>query len=123
MPIEEFALDTIGTRRAQFFRDEEGKNYTVLLDQVILGSFSNQEELAAGREFALADGSILKVRLVNGRAEMTRNGQLLPSMSAGAVRKAKAQSEAVGEQKSLLARFFTHPTVWGLGFVVGCLLI
>src|SRR5438874_1826494 len=124
MPIEEFALDTTGTRRVQVSRETDlvREYLIVLLDRSIIGHVS-QEELITGREFPLPDGSILKVQLVNNQTQVLRNGQHLHRMTAIEVSKVDARSEASGEQKSLFARLFTHPAVRQLSFFVGCLLI
>jgi hypothetical protein len=81
MPILEFALDATGTNRVQTFWEAGKGNLTILINGGKIGSIS-QEELVGGRTFALADGSILKVQVVNNQVQVLRNGWPLLSLQA-----------------------------------------
>ena len=123
MPIQEFALNAAGTKRVQFFQDDEERNSTILLDRVILGSISSKDELIAGREFPLTDGSILRVQLVNDQVRMMKDGQALPPLSAEAVRKADLKlAEAGAKEGNPLLRFLALPVFWGSILVIGLLI-
>ena len=121
MPVQEFALNAAGTKRVQFFQDDEGRNLTILLDRAILGSISSKEELITGREFLLADGSILRVLLMNDQVRMTKDGQALPPLSASAARQADLKlSETAAKEGHPLQRSFGEESV---GDLIGELIV
>src|SRR3989442_1641368 len=76
MPVQEFALDAVGNSVQVFFSDES-ENVTVLLNRSIIGVIPSLEELRAARAFALPDGSILRVQLVETQLQVFRDGQRL----------------------------------------------
>lgn len=96
MPTQEFALDTSGIKRVQIFHASTGGNITILLDKSIVGSISGQEELVAGKEFMLKDGSLLAVRQFNNSYQVLHNGHPLRLMSAADL--ATAENIAANER-------------------------
>src|SRR3989338_8646289 len=86
MPTRKYALERGGIRKLEISWRILWKNITVRLDGKEIGSIANQKELIAGREFSLIDGSILKVKLIQGFApelQVTKNGQAIPGSDSG----------------------------------------
>lgn len=99
------------------------RNFTILLDRVILGSISSKDELITGRDFPLADDSILRVQLVNDQVRMTKDGQALPPLSAEAVKKADLKlAETRANAGNPLLRFLALPIFWRSILVIGLLI-
>lgn len=113
MPIQEFALDATGTRRVLISREAGplGDQLHVLLDRSMLGTISGQEAESAGREFALPDGSFLKVQLAYSQVQVLWNGQPLPSISAAT----RSKSQLALPRKTL-GRFWVS---CGVVFLIG----
>ena len=82
MPVQEFALDTVGNN-VQVFLSNESDNVTVLLNHSIIAVIPNREELMAAREFELPDGSTLRVQLVGTQLQVSRDGQRLLQVPYG----------------------------------------
>ena len=95
MPVQEFALDTIGIQRIQIFQASGEGNITILLNKSIVGSISNQE-LIAGKEFALKDGSFLRVQRISNNFQVMCNGLPLLLMSQAEI--AAAETRATMER-------------------------
>jgi lysylphosphatidylglycerol synthetase-like protein (DUF2156 family) len=83
MPRQTYALDPNGPERLEISGGLFWRNTTIRLDGNIIGIIPGQEELAAGQEFHLPDGSALKVQrvitLLTTELQVLRNGQLLPN--------------------------------------------
>src|SRR2546421_11672180 len=73
MAVQEFALDAVGNS-VQVFLSDESQDVTVLLNRGIIGFIPSREELRSGREFALLDGSTLRVQLIETQLQVFRNG-------------------------------------------------
>src|SRR5690242_1851869 len=99
MPQSVFVLDESGTGQVQVSPDVSGKTTTITLNGNVIGSIPN-EELRAGWECSLMDGSVLRVQRVNNQAYVFRNGQPLPTMSMGVV-----QIAALFKQEAFLFNF------------------
>jgi hypothetical protein len=81
MPTRKYILERGGTQRLEISWKILWKNITIRLEGKEIGSIKNQKELLAGRDFSLNDGSILKVKLIQGfspELQVTRDGQPLP---------------------------------------------
>lgn len=82
MPRRRYALTRGEPKRVEvssrFFRSD----LTIRFDGNIIGTIPTRQELKAGREFSLGDGSVLQVQLVqnflNTHLRVLRNGQPLP---------------------------------------------
>lgn len=81
MPSQTFALEPNGPKRLTLSWSAFWKNFTVTLDSQQVGALT-PDELKAGKDVALPDGSTLRVHLKQGFGnaglELTRNGQPLP---------------------------------------------
>ena len=81
-----YALEPGGPKRLEISWKGMYKNFTVKLDEEVVGELSGQKELKAGRQFALPDGSSLSVQLVqkfsNVELQVLRNGQPLPGSAS-----------------------------------------
>ncbi len=88
MPTKKYAMEKGEPKRLEI--SWKGiwkiKNFTVHLDGNNIGLIANRKELKAGREFALIDGSILKVQLVkkllSAELRVLRDGQPLPGSAS-----------------------------------------
>ncbi len=79
--MREFTLiDGTGIRRIQLYQKEKGESIIILLDGATIGSITSNEEFIQGKEFALLDGSRLKVQLLQGQVRVFRNNQPLPAV-------------------------------------------
>lgn len=83
MALQEFALDATGSSRVQISREAnaEGEYFHVLLNRSMLGTITDEEARLTGREFALPDGSTLRVQSIENQIQVLRNGQALLPMS------------------------------------------
>src|SRR5260370_25619118 len=107
MPIQEFALDPTGMKRVQIFQGSSGGEISVLLNKTIVGSISNREELIAGKELALKDGSLLLIRQTNNGYQVMCDGQPLRLMSPADIEAAEnraAIERAKETEKELIAK-------------------
>ena len=86
MPKQAFSLERGEPARLEVSWRAFWKEFTVRLDGQTVGTVPTQKELSAGREFSLADGSLLWVQLHKGalgaELRITRNGQPLPGTSS-----------------------------------------
>ena len=88
MPTKKYAMEKGEPKRLEI--SWKGiwkiKNFTVHLDGNNIGLIANRKELKAGREFALIDGSILKVQLVkkllSAELQVLRDDQPLPGSAS-----------------------------------------
>jgi hypothetical protein len=62
MSKTEFALEPGGPKRLEVSYTGNWKDFTIRLDGKVVGTVADYQELKAGQEFVLEDGSILKVR-------------------------------------------------------------
>lgn len=107
MPIQEFALDPTGLKRVQIFQGSSGGEISVLLNKSIVGSISNREELIAGKELALKNGSVLLIRQANNGYQVMCDGQPLRLMSPADIEAAEnrtAIERAEEIEKELVTR-------------------
>ena len=105
MSLQEFALDPSGTKRVQIFQGNDPSNITVLVNRSIIGTISDQEELASGKELTLKDGSIVLVRYANNTFVILKDGQPLPTMSAQEIAVAEARMKAEETRKQEEAQY------------------
>ena len=85
MPVRAFHLDGDGSLTISIAQESAGTPITVTLSDRLLGMLTTPEEMRAGREFTLEDGSTLTVRVVNKQVQARYNGLLLsPARKAGA---------------------------------------
>jgi len=81
-----YALEPGGPKRLEVSWSAMWKDFTVKVDDRVVGRASGPKELREGKKFRLKDGSSLSVRLVNklSGAELAilRDGQPLPGTSA-----------------------------------------
>jgi len=84
MAVQEFALDATGSSRVQISREvsPDGEQLYVLLNRSMLGTITGEEARLTGREFALPDGSMLRVQSVENQIQVLRNGQALLAVPA-----------------------------------------
>jgi hypothetical protein len=82
MPKRMFALEQKGEKRLAFAWTGSWSNLTISLDGKPVGEVALKKDLMAGRQFNLADGSLLDVRLVNNwngtEFRVLRNGKPVP---------------------------------------------
>jgi hypothetical protein len=83
MPEQEFALDATGNY-VQVYVLGEPYGAWVGINRSSIGGIPSQEALRAGQEFALQDGSTLRVQLVENQLQVFRNGQRLPQYTYAA---------------------------------------
>jgi hypothetical protein len=77
MPSYKYPLEKGGPKRLEVSWTGSWKDFTVRLDENILGTVADYEHLKAGQEFNLDDGSILKVQVKFPGLRVLRNGQPL----------------------------------------------
>jgi hypothetical protein len=77
MPEQEFALDAAGNSVQVFLLDEPYGAW-VAINRSSIGGIPSREALRIGQEFALQDGSTLRVQLVENQLQVFREGQRLP---------------------------------------------
>ncbi|MGH8006134.1 MAG: tetratricopeptide repeat protein, partial [Candidatus Binatia bacterium] len=86
-----FSLEPGGPKRLKMSWGWRWGNLTLRLDGNPIGMVADEQELVAGRAFALADGSTLRVQLVRKflypRLRLLRNGQPLPGSASGDLRR------------------------------------
>lgn len=88
MPKQSYAFEPGGEKRLTIaWKGAYAyKDFTVTLDNSILGVIPDQKALSSGQEFRLLDGSILKVQLVKkftaNEVQVLHNGQPLPGSSS-----------------------------------------
>jgi hypothetical protein len=91
MPSERHNLYLEGLKRLEISWENPyvryDKNITISLGDQVIGTVPHREDLEAGRQFSLPNGSVLSVRLgANGELQLLRDGQTLPvSPDAGRV--------------------------------------
>jgi hypothetical protein len=76
MPEQEFALDGAGNSVQVFLLDEPYGAW-VAINRSSIGGIPSREALRIGQEFALQDGSTLRVQLVENQLQVFREGQRL----------------------------------------------
>ncbi len=76
MPEQEFALDAAGNYVQIYVLDEPDGGW-VGINRSFIGGIPSREALRAGQEFALQDGSTLRVQLVENQLQVFRDGQRL----------------------------------------------
>lgn len=76
MPEQEFALDAAGNYVQVFLLDEPYGAW-VAMNRSSIGGIPSREALRIGQEFALQDGSTLRVQLVENQLRVFRDGQRL----------------------------------------------
>ena len=76
MPAQDFVLDPARQVNV-FWNGDDWENFTVRVDRSIIGTVPHAEELIKGQEFALPDGTVLKVQLVNDDLRVLGNGKSL----------------------------------------------
>jgi len=93
MPRKKYALIKSGPKEIECSWGFAWKNFTVTQNGNIIGTIANQRELKEGRQFSLADGSTLWVRLKIGFGtsglEVLHNGQPLPGSDMDPAQKVK----------------------------------
>jgi hypothetical protein len=81
-----YALEPGGPKRLEVSWKAMWKEFTVKVDDRVVGRTSGQQELREGKRFRLKDGSYLSVKLVNKltgvELEILHDGQPLPGTSA-----------------------------------------
>jgi hypothetical protein len=77
MPSCKYPLEKGGPKRLEVSWTGNWKDFTVRLDGNVLGTVIVYEQLKAGQEFTLDDGSILKVQVKFPGLQVSRNGQPL----------------------------------------------
>jgi hypothetical protein len=77
MPIMKYALEKGGPKRLEISYKGNWKDFTIRLDGNVIGTVAEYEHLKTGQEFALPDGSILKVQLKFPGFQVFRNGKPL----------------------------------------------
>jgi hypothetical protein len=86
MAKQVYALEKGGPRRLEVSWKASWRDVTVRLDGVVIGTAAGQKELLAGPQFALPDGTRLKVQLVRrltgAELVVTRGGQPLPDSTS-----------------------------------------
>jgi hypothetical protein len=86
MPTQRYALESGGPERLEVTWKGVYKNFTIKLDDKVIGSFPGQKELKAGQDFALPDGSVLHAQLIQklsgAELQILRNGEPLPGSAA-----------------------------------------
>ena len=82
MPKQAFALERDGPKRLGVSWKGNWKNVAIQLDDETIGTVPGREELSAGQEFQLHDGSTLTVqlvkKLVSVELRLLRDGEPLP---------------------------------------------
>src|SRR5215212_2125470 len=82
MPSIKLALERGEPKRLELSWGAFWRNFVVRLDGAEIGRIAGQSELKAGREFTLANGSVLRVQVTTGalspELRVLRNGQPLP---------------------------------------------
>jgi hypothetical protein len=63
MPKIKYAIETGGSKRLEISWKGNFTEFTIRLDGNLIGSINNREQLEAGQEFRLEDGSSIKVQL------------------------------------------------------------
>ncbi|MFH1372114.1 MAG: hypothetical protein ABII09_12630 [Planctomycetota bacterium] len=79
MPKIKYALEKGGPKRLEVSYKGNWKDFTIRLDGNVIGTVAGFEELKAGQEFILEDGSILKVKFKFPCLRLFRNGRPLLS--------------------------------------------
>jgi len=86
MPKQMYALEPGGPKQLEISWKGMWKDFTVKLDDQVIGGLSGQKELKAGKQFTLPDGSTLSTQLVqkmsSAELQVLRNGQPLPGSSS-----------------------------------------
>lgn len=86
MPKLAYAFEPGGQKHLEVVWKGMFKDVTVSLDGTPVGVIPNQKALAAGQEFRLVDGSIIKVQLVSklmsSEIQVLRDGKPLPGSSS-----------------------------------------
>jgi len=85
MPVTRYALDPGGAQRLEISHGYNFKNLVVKLDGLEVGRVDDPSQLKDGRDFALSDGSTLRVTrkqtLHRNELVILRNGKPLPGSS------------------------------------------
>lgn len=128
MPIQvqEFAFDPQGNRRIQIHCDNAKQTVTVLSDGSRVGIIADEEELLAGCDFLLKDGSILKVHQLRGQQlQVFRNGEPLRLLSSTAASASPAPVSPFSASSTAVPRGARGGclTVWLILMVVAGLLL
>ncbi len=86
MPKMMYALEPDGPKCLEISWKMMWKDLTIRLDDQVIGVISNQKQLSAGQQFALPDGSVLSVKLVQKfsgtELQVLRHGQPLPGSAS-----------------------------------------
>jgi hypothetical protein len=82
MPRKRYALERDDLRRLELVWQNGWKNMTVHLDGELLGTIPTRQDLLAGREYTLSDGSTLQVKLakrtIDSELHILRDGRPVP---------------------------------------------
>jgi hypothetical protein len=82
MPTQKYALESGGPKRLEISWKINWKDFTVKLDDQVIGTANSHKELKAGRNFRLPDDSTLFIHLtqtpLSAGLHITRNGLPLP---------------------------------------------
>jgi hypothetical protein len=93
MPRKKYALVKSGPKEIECSWGFAWENFTVTQNGNIIGTIANQRELKEGRQFSLADGSTLSVRLKigfgNSGLEVLHDGKPLPGSDMDPAQKVK----------------------------------
>ncbi len=96
MPKKNLAFDEKGPKRIELSWKIFWKDFTVSFDGQEIGRMNGRQELTAGWEFDLPDGTVLTVRLVNRflspELQVLRNGEPLPGSGSDPNQKVKIAS-------------------------------
>ena len=86
MTKQSYSFEPGGPKRLELSWKGFYKNMTLKLDGMQIGEVPDSKTLAAGQEFRLVDGSIIKVQMVSNLAgteiQVLRNGQPLPGSAS-----------------------------------------
>jgi hypothetical protein len=134
VPKKSFAIEAGGEKRLEISWEGMYRDVKVSLDGNSIGVIHERKALVAGEEFALPDGSILKIQLVRVFIErelhLLRNGQPLPGSASDPQTRLKNAYHIIFEAAgvfiisslpAILFRFRILPLI-GNGFVLGMIL-
>ncbi len=99
MPTLRYALDTNGPKRLLLSWEGQYRDFTIKLDDQVVGQGLGAKELAAGHTLALPDGSTLHLQtagvpLVN-ELRVQRNGRPLPGSATDPASRVKAAWQVI----------------------------